>query len=60
MRLARGASSFSHSSCLAQTSSSWFGGGTGSEVMQRIAVPRVGGMVIAPLLSMLVVPATHA
>lgn len=33
------------------------GGGVGSEVMQRIAAPMVGGMVTAPLLSMLVVPA---
>jgi Cu(I)/Ag(I) efflux system membrane protein CusA/SilA len=33
------------------------GGGTGSEVMTRIAAPMVGGMVTAPLLSMLVVPA---
>jgi Cu(I)/Ag(I) efflux system membrane protein CusA/SilA len=33
------------------------GGGAGSEVMQRIAAPMVGGMVTAPLLSMLVVPA---
>ena len=32
-------------------------GGTGSEVMGRIAAPMVGGMVTAPLLSMLVVPA---
>lgn len=31
-------------------------GGTGSEVMQRIAAPMVGGMVTAPLLSMLVIP----
>jgi Cu(I)/Ag(I) efflux system membrane protein CusA/SilA len=31
--------------------------GTGAEVMQRIAAPMVGGMVTAPLLSMLVVPA---
>ena len=31
--------------------------GTGSEVMQRIAAPMVGGMVTAPLLSMLVIPA---
>lgn len=30
--------------------------GTGSEVMQRIAAPMVGGMVTAPLLSMLVIP----
>jgi len=34
-----------------------FGGGTGSEVMTRIAAPMVGGMVTAPLLSMLVIPA---
>jgi Cu(I)/Ag(I) efflux system membrane protein CusA/SilA len=34
-----------------------FGSGTGSEVMQRIAAPMVGGMVTASLLSMLVVPA---
>jgi len=34
-----------------------FGGGTGSEVMQRIAAPMVGGMVTAPLLSMFVIPA---
>ncbi|SDC87190.1 Cu(I)/Ag(I) efflux system membrane protein CusA/SilA [Cupriavidus sp. YR651] len=32
-------------------------GGTGSEVMQRIAAPMVGGMVTAPLLSLFVVPA---
>jgi len=35
------------------------GTGTGSEVMQRIAAPMVGGMVTAPLLSMLVVPAAY-
>ena len=34
-----------------------FGSGTGSEVMQRIAAPMVGGMITAPLLSMLVIPA---
>ena len=34
-----------------------WGSGTGSEVMSRIAAPMVGGMVTAPLLSMLVVPA---
>ena len=34
-----------------------WGSGTGSEVMARIAAPMVGGMVSAPLLSMLVVPA---
>ena len=36
-----------------------WGGGTGSEVMQRIAAPMVGGMVTAPLLSMLVMPAAY-
>ena len=35
------------------------GTGTGSEVMQRIAAPMVGGMVTAPLLSMFVVPAAY-
>ena len=35
------------------------GEGTGSEVMQRIAAPMVGGMVTAPLLSMFVVPAVY-
>jgi Cu(I)/Ag(I) efflux system membrane protein CusA/SilA len=34
-----------------------WGGGAGSEVMKRIAAPMVGGMVTAPLLSMLVIPA---
>jgi Cu(I)/Ag(I) efflux system membrane protein CusA/SilA len=34
-----------------------WGSGTGSEVMSRIAAPMIGGMVTAPLLSMLVVPA---
>ena len=33
------------------------GHGAGSEVMQRIAAPMVGGMLTAPLLSMLVIPA---
>lgn len=33
------------------------GTGTGSEVMQRIAAPMVGGMISAPLLSMFVIPA---
>ncbi len=36
-----------------------FGAGTGSEVMQRIAAPMVGGMITAPLLSMFVVPAVY-
>jgi Cu(I)/Ag(I) efflux system membrane protein CusA/SilA len=35
------------------------GSGTGSEVMQRIAAPMVGGMVTAPLLSMVVLPAAY-
>ena len=33
--------------------------GTGSEVMQRIAAPMLGGMVTAPLLSMFVVPVVY-
>jgi Cu(I)/Ag(I) efflux system membrane protein CusA/SilA len=36
-----------------------WGGGTGSEVMQRIAAPMVGGMLTAPLLSMFVIPAAY-
>jgi Cu(I)/Ag(I) efflux system membrane protein CusA/SilA len=35
------------------------GTGTGSEVMQRIAAPMVGGMITAPVLSMFVVPAVY-
>jgi copper/silver efflux system protein len=35
------------------------GVGAGSEVMQRIAAPMIGGMITAPLLSMLVVPAAY-
>ena len=35
------------------------GSGAGSEVMQRIAAPMVGGMITAPLLSMLVIPAVY-
>jgi Cu(I)/Ag(I) efflux system membrane protein CusA/SilA len=35
------------------------GAGAGSEVMQRIAAPMVGGMLSAPLLSMLVIPAAY-
>ncbi|KRB79517.1 efflux RND transporter permease subunit [Noviherbaspirillum sp. Root189] len=34
-----------------------FSSGAGSEVMQRIAAPMVGGMVTAPLLSLFVIPA---
>src|SRR5690606_24254937 len=33
------------------------GHGAGSEIMSRIAAPMVGGMLSAPLLSMLVIPA---
>jgi Cu(I)/Ag(I) efflux system membrane protein CusA/SilA len=36
-----------------------YGTGTGSEVMQRIAAPMVGGMITAPLLSMFVIPAAY-
>jgi Cu(I)/Ag(I) efflux system membrane protein CusA/SilA len=35
------------------------GSGTGSEIMQRIAAPMVGGMITAPLLSMFVIPAAY-
>lgn len=33
--------------------------GTGSEVMQRIAAPMIGGMITAPLLSLFVMPAVY-
>ena len=33
--------------------------GTGSEIMQRIASPMIGGMLTAPLLSMFVIPAAY-
>ena len=36
-----------------------FGSGTGSEVMQRIAGPMIGGMVSALVLTLLVVPAVY-
>lgn len=35
------------------------GDATGSEIMQRIAAPMVGGMITAPLLSMFVIPAAY-
>ena len=35
------------------------GTGAGSEVMSRIAAPMVGGMLTAPLLSMLIIPAAY-
>jgi Cu(I)/Ag(I) efflux system membrane protein CusA/SilA len=37
----------------------FWGAGTGSEVMSRIAAPMIGGMITAPLLSMFVVPAIY-
>jgi Cu(I)/Ag(I) efflux system membrane protein CusA/SilA len=36
-----------------------WGTGTGSEVMQRIAAPMVGGMITAPLLSLFVIPVVY-
>jgi Cu(I)/Ag(I) efflux system membrane protein CusA/SilA len=36
-----------------------WGSGAGSEVMQRIAAPMVGGMVTAPLLSLFIIPAAY-
>ena len=33
--------------------------GTGSEVMQRIAAPMIGGMITAPLLSLFVIPVVY-
>ena len=35
------------------------GTGTGSEVMQRLAAPMMGGMITAPLLSLFVLPAIY-
>ena len=35
------------------------GQGTGSEVMQRIAAPMLGGMITAPLLSLFVIPVIY-
>ena len=35
------------------------GTGTGSEVTSRIAAPMIGGMITAPLLSMLIIPAAY-
>ncbi len=37
----------------------FWGMGTGSEVMQRIAAPMIGGMISAPLLSLLVIPVVY-
>lgn len=36
-----------------------FGDGTGSEVMQRIATPMIGGMVSAIILTLLILPAVY-
>jgi Cu(I)/Ag(I) efflux system membrane protein CusA/SilA len=36
-----------------------WGSGTGSEIMRRIASPMVGGMITAPILSMIVVPMVY-
>jgi len=36
-----------------------YGGGTGSEVMRRIAAPMVGGMLSSLVLTMLVIPAVY-
>lgn len=36
-----------------------WGTGTGSEIMSRIAVPMIGGMITAPLLSMFIIPAAY-
>jgi Cu(I)/Ag(I) efflux system membrane protein CusA/SilA len=37
----------------------FIGTGAGSEVMQRIAAPMIGGMITAPLLSLFVIPAIY-
>jgi len=37
----------------------FWGSGTGSEIMSRIAAPMVGGMITAPLLSLFVLPAAY-
>jgi Cu(I)/Ag(I) efflux system membrane protein CusA/SilA len=36
-----------------------YGDGTGSEVMQRLAAPMVGGMISALVLTLLVLPAVY-
>jgi copper/silver efflux system protein len=33
--------------------------GTGAEVMQRIAVPMIGGMISSTLLTLIVIPAIY-
>jgi copper/silver efflux system protein len=37
----------------------FWGSGTGSEIMTRIAAPMIGGMITAPLLSLLVIPVVY-
>jgi Cu(I)/Ag(I) efflux system membrane protein CusA/SilA len=37
----------------------FWGEGTGSEIMSRIAAPMLGGMITAPLLSLLILPAAY-
>ena len=37
----------------------FWGNGAGSELMSRIAAPMVGGMLTAPLLSLLLIPAAY-
>ena len=37
-----------------------WGTGTGSEVMQRIAVPMIGGMVSSTVLTLVVIPAVYS
>jgi Cu(I)/Ag(I) efflux system membrane protein CusA/SilA len=34
--------------------------GTGSELMQRIAVPMIGGMISSTILTLVVIPAVYA
>jgi copper/silver efflux system protein len=34
--------------------------GTGSEVMQRIAVPMIGGMISSTILTLVIIPAVYA
>nr|WP_157111148.1 efflux RND transporter permease subunit [Candidatus Nucleicultrix amoebiphila] len=34
-------------------------GGTGSEVMRRIAAPMIGGMVSVTILSLIIIPAVY-
>ncbi|HHC74348.1 MAG TPA: efflux RND transporter permease subunit, partial [Thiothrix sp.] len=36
-----------------------YGDGAGSDVMQRIAAPMIGGMITAPFLSLFVIPVLY-